>query len=60
MEITKSKSFRLSRKQSESLVAYGFLSIPMALFLFLSIGIFFYAIYISTYDWGIMGPTKSV
>ena len=60
MEITKSKSFRLSRKQSESLVAYGFLSIPMALFLFLSIGIFFYAIYISTNDWGIMGPTKSV
>ena len=60
MEITKSKSFRLSRKQSESLVAYGFLSIPMALFLFLSIGIFFSAIYISTYDWGIMGPTKSV
>ena len=60
MEITKPKSFRLSRKQSESLVAYGFLSIPMALFLFLSIGIFFYAIYISTYDWGIMGPTKSV
>lgn len=60
MEITKPKSFRLSRKQSESLVAYGFLSIPMALFLFLSVGIFFYAIYISTFNWGIMGPTESV
>jgi len=32
----------------------------MALFLFLSVGIFFYAIYISTFDWGIMGPTESV
>ncbi len=32
----------------------------MALFLFLSVGIFFYAIYISTFDWGIMGPTKNI
>jgi multiple sugar transport system permease protein len=32
----------------------------MALFLFLSIGIFFYAIYISTFNWGIMGPTEFV
>jgi len=32
----------------------------MALFLFLSVGIFFYAIYISTFNWGIMGPTESV
>ena len=58
--MTNTKSLRLSRKQTESLVAYGFLSIPMALFLFLSVGIFFYAIYISTFNWGIMGPTESV
>jgi multiple sugar transport system permease protein len=32
----------------------------MALFLFLSIGIFIYAIYISTFNWGIMGPTEFV
>jgi multiple sugar transport system permease protein len=32
----------------------------MSLFLFLSVGIFFYAIYISTFDWGIMGPTEFV
>jgi multiple sugar transport system permease protein len=32
----------------------------MALFLFLSIGIFLYAIYISTFNWGIMGPTEFV
>jgi multiple sugar transport system permease protein len=50
----------LIRKRKESLVAYGFLAIPMALFLFLSIGIFFYAIYISTFNWGIMGPTEFV
>jgi len=60
MELTKAKSLLLSRKQKEAFVGYGFVLIPMALFLFLSIGIFIYAIYISTFDWGIMGPTKSV
>jgi multiple sugar transport system permease protein len=60
MGLTKQKSLLLSRKQKEALVGYEFVSIPMALFLFLSVGIFFYAIYISTFDWGIMGPTKSV
>jgi len=60
MGLTKQKSLLLSRKQKEAVVGYGFVSIPMALFLFLSVGIFFYAIYISTFDWGIMGPTKSV
>ena len=60
MQFTRPKTLRLSRKQSESLVAYGFLTVPMALFLFLSVGIFFYAIYISTFNWGIMGPTESV
>ena len=60
MQLTRPKTLRLSRKQSESLVAYGFLTVPMALFLFLSVGIFFYAIYISTFNWGIMGPTESV
>jgi multiple sugar transport system permease protein len=40
----------------EALVGWGFVSVPMGLFLVLSIGIFFYAIYISTYNWGIMGP----
>jgi multiple sugar transport system permease protein len=60
MQLTRPKTLRLNRKQSESLVAYGFLTVPMALFLFLSVGIFFYAIYISTFNWGIMGPTESV
>ena len=60
MQLTRSKNPRSHRKLKEYLVGYSFVSIPMALFLFLSVGIFFYAIYISTYDWGIMGPTKSV
>ncbi len=60
MQLTSSKNRRSPRKLKEYLVGYSFVSIPMALFLFLSVGIFFYAIYISTYDWGIMGPTKSV
>ena len=60
MQLTRPKTLRLSRKQTEAFVGYGFVSIPMALFLFLSVGIFFYAIYISTFNWGIMGPTESV
>ena len=60
MQLTRSKNLRSPRKLKEYLVGYGFISIPMALFLFLSIGIFFYAVYISTFDWGIMGPNKSV
>jgi len=60
MTSTSHRTSRLGRKRSESLVAYGFISIPMALFLFLSEGIFIYAVYISTFDWGIMGPTKNI
>ena len=60
MQITSSNKLRSPRKLKEYLVGYGFVSIPMALFLFLSVGIFFYAVYISTFDWGIMGPNKSV
>ncbi len=44
------------RNRSESLVGWSFVSVPMLLFLILNVGIFFYAIYISTYKWGIMGP----
>lgn len=47
---------RRKKRIYEALVGWGFVSIPMALFLILSIGIFFYAIYISTYRWGILGP----
>jgi len=47
---------RRKRLIREYLVGWGFVAIPMALFLVLNIGIFFYALYISTYKWGIMGP----
>jgi multiple sugar transport system permease protein len=40
----------------DNLVGWSFVSVPMTLFLVLNIGIFFYAIYISTFRWGIMGP----
>ena len=60
MQLKSSNYLRSPRKLKEYLVGYGFVSIPMALFLFLSVGIFFYAVYISTFDWGIMGPNKSV
>jgi multiple sugar transport system permease protein len=51
-----SQRLRRKRKIQEALVGWGFVSVPMGLFLVLSIGIFFYALYISTYNWGILGP----
>lgn len=60
MQKSKQISSRKNRKFAESLVGYGFISIPMALFLFLSVGIFFYAVYISTFNWGLIGPTENV
>ena len=49
---------RLKRRRmfKEHLVGWGFVSVPMLLFMVLNFGIFFYAIYISTYRWGILGP----
>ena len=52
----KPNSQQRKRAINEALVGWGFISVPMALFLVLSVGIFFYAIYISTYRWGILGP----
>ena len=59
MQMSRERSVRqLKRRRNlkEALVGWSFVSIPMILFLVLSVGIFFYAIYISTYRWGIMGP----
>lgn len=52
----KSNNQQRKRDLTEALVGWGFIFVPMALFLVLSVGIFFYAIYISTYNWGILGP----
>ena len=62
MSIIEAERISLARVQkrkrafTEALVGWGFVSIPMALFLILSVGIFFYAIYISTFKWGMLGP----
>ena len=55
---TEIENQRLKRRRmfKEHLVGWGFVSVPMLLFMVLNFGIFFYAIYISTYRWGILGP----
>lgn len=58
MQMSRERSVReLKRRRNlkEALVGWSFVSIPMILFLVFSFGIFFYAIYISTFRWGIMG-----
>jgi multiple sugar transport system permease protein len=47
--------------RQEALAGYTFISIPMILFAFLSIGLFLYAIYISVWNWNIRtGPVNFV
>jgi len=44
-------------QRSEALAGYGFIAIPMFLFLVLNVGAIFYAIYISVWQWNIRsGP----
>lgn len=50
------KAAKRKRAITEAFVGWGFVSVPMVLFLVLSVGIFFYALYISTYKWGMLGP----
>jgi len=44
----------------EALVGYGFVLVPMGVFLLFFIYPMVYAIYISRYDWGILGPLGNV
>ena len=44
----------------EALVGYGFVLLPMGVFLLFFICPISYAIYISRYDWGILGQLKTV
>ncbi|HEY7025565.1 MAG TPA: sugar ABC transporter permease [Candidatus Limnocylindrales bacterium] len=47
--------------RQEALAGYTFISIPMILFAFLSIGLFLYAMYISVWNWNIRsGPINFV
>src|SRR3954447_6230643 len=51
---------RIGARQ-EAIAGYAFISIPMLLFLFLSIGTVLYALYISTWNWNIRsGPINFV
>jgi multiple sugar transport system permease protein len=44
----------------EALVGYGFVLVPMAVFLLFFIYPMGYAIYISRFDWGILGPLENL
>ena len=44
----------------EALVGYGFVLLPMAFFALIFIWPIVYAIYISRYDWGVLGKVKGV
>ena len=44
----------------EGLVGYAFVALPMAVFIIFFIYPMVYAIYISRYDWGILGPLSTV
>lgn len=47
--------------RQEAIAGYSFISIPMLLFAFLSIGLFLYALYISVWNWNIRsGPINFV
>jgi ABC-type sugar transport system permease subunit len=47
-------------RRSEALAGYGFIAIPMILFLIFNIASIFYALYISTWEWGIRGAREFV
>ncbi len=49
-----------SEKLREALVGYGFIALPMAVFLLFFIFPIAYALYISFFDWGIRGKIESV
>jgi multiple sugar transport system permease protein len=51
---------RIAARQ-EALAGYGFVALPMIFFVVLSIGVFFYAVYISVWNWNIRsGPLAFV
>jgi len=47
-----------TERAQEALAGYGFIGIPMALFLIFNIGALFYSAYISLWRWEILGPTE--
>ena len=49
-----------SAKVREALVGYAFVVLPLAFFFLFFLFPMVYAIYISRYDWGVLGPIDSV
>lgn len=56
--ITKARGNLGTERAQEALAGYGFIAIPMALFLIFNIGALFYSAYISLWRWEILGPTE--
>jgi multiple sugar transport system permease protein len=51
---------QLNARVKEALVGYGFVLVPMAVFLTFFIYPLFYALYISRYEWGVFGKIESL
>src|SRR5690348_2527047 len=56
--ITKARGNLGTERAQEALAGYGFIAIPMVLFLIFNIGALFYSAYISLWRWEILGPTE--
>lgn len=56
--ISKARGSLGTERAQEALAGYGFIAIPMILFLIFNIGSLFYSAYISVWRWEILGPTE--
>lgn len=57
LSITKTRGSLGTERAQEALAGYGFIAIPMILFLIFNIGSLLYSAYISLWRWEILGPT---
>ena len=58
LSIRKARGSLGTERAQEALAGYGFIAIPMVLFLVFNIGALFYSAYISLWRWEILGPTE--
>jgi len=59
--IAKKKSVSMGNARlREALVGYGFVAVPMGVFVLFFIYPLFYALYISRYDWGVFGKIETL
>lgn len=56
--ISKARGSLGTERAQEALAGYGFIAIPMILFLIFNIGSLLYSAYISLWRWEILGPTE--